>query len=329
MVAVPATDDVVIIAQGLRVFRSVDGGFTFDEEPLGVEGSWPSVVARGDRLFVAAGRWGDPNVVYLLRSHDGGVTFDPPIDVLVSADNQLIDPELLVLSSGDLFLFVTELVTDSKTFVVHALRSDDGGVSWHLISDPVVGPTGIAIEDPKAYERPGGELLLAYEYEIQDLAASRIEQVRSTDGGVTWGEPSVIWDDVAGSDNEPGGYQQVSPDELWFLASTDEDSIETYNNAVVKRKVSDDGGVTWNSKATLVAVPNQIIFGSTMLPSGLIGLATVRFYNEGPRTLFNYAVDPSVGAWFCGPVACLQTDSIRKHLGVVTRPAIGKDNVAR
>ena len=303
LVTVPATGDVVIVAQGLRVLRSVDGGFTFDEEPLGIAGSWPSVVADHERLLVAAGRWGDPNVVFLLNSDDGGVTFDPPLDVLVSSDTFLIDPELLVLSNGDLLIFVTEIVSDPETFVVHAFRSLDGGVTWQWLSDPVVGPAHLAIEDPKAHELPGGELLLAYEYEIQDLAASRIEQVRSVDGGLTWSAPSVIWDDVPGSDNEPGGYQRISADELWFLVSTDEDAVDTYTNAVVKRKVSSDGGITWHSKATLVGVPDQIVFGSAILPSGLVGLATVRFFTGGPRTLYLYAVDPNqAGPWFCGPL---------------------------
>jgi len=244
--------------------------------------------------------------VFVMRSVDVGQTFSSPVVAYSSTANRLVDPEVLVAQNGDVLLFVTEIVTDNGDpgyFAVRLLRSRDGGDSWLWLSDVVTGPPDVKIEDPKAIELPGGDLLLAYEYELGDLGASRIEQVRSRDSGLTWEPPTVMWDDVSGSDDEPGGYQFVAPGEIWFLASTDEDVVEGYTEAVVKRKVSDDGGLTWRDKLTLISVPDQIVFGSGMGPSGHLALATVRYYTTTPRTLAVYHVDPEVpGAWACAPL---------------------------
>ncbi len=328
------TGDLVVAGPGLRLFRSTDGGLRYSHRWLDVEGSWPSVVFQDGLLFLAAGRWGTPSEVFVLRSIDGGQTFMEPVVAYSSTTNLVVDPEVVVLQNGDVLLFVTEIATGKGGpgyFAVRLLRSTDGGDSWLLVSDVVTGPPDVKIEDPKAIELPGGDLLLAYEYEIEDLAASRIEQVRSRDSGLTWEPPTVIWDDVPGSDDEPGGYQQVAPGEIWFLASTDEDVVEGYTEAVVKRKVSIDGGITWRDKLTLISVPDQIVFGSSMKPSGHLALATVRYYTTTPRTLSVYHVDPEVpGAWACAPLVFVDGwdgGTINRWSGTAAGPARGKTGI--
>lgn len=303
----PLTGDVIVVAQGLRRFRSTDGGLTYSGAWLGVDGSWPSIAFRGHELLVAAGRWGEPNEIFLLQSSDGGDTFGEPRTVYTATPNRLIDPELLVLRDGRLLVFLTEIINppgELAVFTVRLFQSEDDGWTWQFVGDAVVAPPGLArIEDAKAVELANGDLLLAYEVELVDLGGSRIEQIRSDDGGITWDEPTVIWDDVAGSDNEPGGYVQVGPAELWFLASTDEDDVETYSDAVIKRKVSTDGGTRWRGKATLVDEHDQIVFGGAVTERGTLALASVRYYSTPPRSLFVYHVDPQLpGLWFCAPI---------------------------
>lgn len=303
----PDSGDLIVVAQGLRIFRSTDGGSSYSHAWLGIDGSWPSIAFRGGELFVAAGRWGEPNEVFLLYSADGGASFGAPRVVFTSSPNRLIDPELLVLRDGRLLLFLTEVyepIPDLVAFTVHMFRSSDDGWSWQQLPDPVASPLGtVRIEDAKALELEDGTVLLAYEYELEDQAASRIEQIRSLDGGSTWQAPTVIWDDVPGSDDEPGGYVPLGPDRIWFLASTDEDALDAYDAAVVKRKVSADGGLQWLSKATLVSDPDQIVYGGAVTASGTVVLATVRFHTGGPRRLFVYHVDPGVpGPWTCAPL---------------------------
>jgi hypothetical protein len=300
----PDTGDVIVVGQGLRIFHSADGGVIYSDRWIGTEGSWPSVAFRGSELFVAAGRSGEPNEIFLLQSIDGGASFAEPRAVHSSAANLVIDPELLVLRDGTLMVFATEIVSlesNVDAFVIHVFWSADDGWSWEQLPDAVVGPPAPpAIEDAKAIELANGDLLLAYEVEMVDLAASRIEQIRSRDGGLTWEDPTVIWEDVPGSDNEVGGYLQFGPDEIWILVSTDEDSVKTYANAVVKRKVSTDGGSSWGDKVTLVDELDQIVFGGAVTPWGMIMLATVRWWSTPPRVLYVYHVDPQVpGTWTC------------------------------
>jgi hypothetical protein len=300
----PDTGDVIVVGQGLQIFHSADGGVIYSDRQIGTEGSWPSIAFRGTDLFVVAGRWGTPNEIFLLHSLDGGASFAEPRTVYSSIPNQLIDPELLVLRNGRLVVFATEIFTPpggGAAFTIHVFQSDDDGWSWEQLPDAVVGPPAPpAIEDAKAIELANGDLLLAYEVEKVDLAASRIEQVRSRDGGLTWEDPTVIWEDVPGSDNEVGGYLQLGPDEIWILVSTDEDSVKTYANAVVRRKVSTDGGSSWGDKVTLVDELDQIVFGGAVTPWGMIMLATVRWWSTPPRVLYVYHVDPQVpGTWTC------------------------------
>ena len=300
------TGTVIVVAQGLRIFRSTDGGLSYSFDWLGVEGSWPTVAFRGPDLFIAAGRWGTPNEIFLLHSIDGGVSFAEPRTVYSSIPNQLIDPELLVLRDGTLMVFATEIFSrysESVAFVIHVFRSADDGWTWQPLPDAVIGPPAPpAIEDAKAVELPNHELLLAYEVEMVDLGESRLEQIRSRDSGSTWEQPTVLWQDVPGADNEPGGYLELAPDQLWFLASTDEDSLETYADAVVKRKVSADGGWSWEDKVTLVGELDQIVFGGAVTSAGMIALATVRQFSTPPRLLSVYHADPHApGIWVCAP----------------------------
>jgi len=302
----PGNRDVLVASAGLRLFHSADEGLSYSARWLGIEGLWPSISFRGRELFVAAGRWGSPNEIFLIHSDDGGETFGPARTVHSSLIRRLIDPELLLLADGGILVFLTEITSElgqPSVFTIGLFRSDDDGDSWQRLPDAVVGPDEIRIEDAKAVELENGDLLLAYEFEIEDLGSSRIEQVRSTDGGFTWDGPTILWDDVPLSDDEPGGYQWIGPGELWFVASTDEDSIESYTEAVVKRKVSTDHGLTWHSKTQLVDEPDQIVFGTASDYEGHVLLATVRHYTSTPRTLSIYHVDPeSPGVSVCRPL---------------------------
>jgi hypothetical protein len=307
----PVGGDVVVASAGLRIYLSIDGGASFWENPLPYDGSWPSVAFRDDELFLAAGRWGSPNEIFLLRSEDGGTTFELLSTIRESASNRMIDPEILVLSNGRMLVFLTEVFSNPVSlhdFVVRPFSSDDGGLTWFSLPAAVLGPRGIKIEDSKAVELGNGDILLAYEFEIEDLGESRIEQIRSVDQGQSWGPPTVLWNDVPLSDNEPGGYQLLQSGALWFLASTDEDVVEGYSDAVVKGKLSVDGGLTWGPAIQLVPEPDQIVYGSAVNAQGHLLLATVRHYQDPPRSLNVYHVDPDApGPRVCRPLVFVGT----------------------
>ena len=67
-------------------------------------------------------------------------------------------------------------------------------------------------------------------------------------------------------------------------------------------EISNDGGMTWRDKATLVDELDQIVFGGAVTDRGTLVLATVRSFSSPPRSLFVYHVDPALpGSWFCAP----------------------------
>ncbi len=298
---IPTTGDVLIVTDGLTIHRSTDHGRTFAAENPGIEGRWPSAVAHGADLLIAAGFWGSvESRIFVVRSPDGGRTFATPAVVAESFGARLVDPELLRFTDGRLLLFFTEVTGVS---IIHLVESIDGGLNWAPVSTPIIGPAGARIEDPKAIELGSGIALLGYELEFVEQGRSRLEQISSSDVGRTWNPPTILWGHVGEADVEPGGYLVTSTGELWFVASTDEDNVDVgriYANAVVKRRTSTDGGVIWSDPATLVPVPDQIIFGVTAIGDGLVGLATVRHYSDPPRVATFYRVpDTRPGEVLC------------------------------
>jgi hypothetical protein len=300
-VTIPATGDVLIVTDGLTIHRSTDHGRTFSTEDPAIEGRWPSVLAHGTDLLLAAGFWGSvESRIFVVRSPDGGQTFGTPAVVAESFGARLIDPELVRLADGRLLLFFTEITGVS---IIHLMESVDGGLSWSPVATPIIGPAGARVEDGKAIVLASGVVLFGYELEFVEQGRSRLEQIASADVGRTWSLPTVLWDHVGDADVEPGGYLVTSTGELWFVASTDEDNVDVgrvYANAIVKRRTSSDGGETWSDPATLVPVPDQIIFGVTAIGDGLVGLATVRHYSDPPRVATFYRVpDTRPGEVLC------------------------------
>ncbi len=300
-VTVPATGDVLIVTDGLTIHRSTDRGRTFSTEDPGIEGRWASAIADAAEVLIAAGVWGSVDSrIFVVRSPDGGQTFDLPVVVAESVGARLIDPELVRLADGRLLLFFTEVTAVS---IIHLMESVDGGLGWAPVATPIIGPVGARIEDGKAIQVASGVVRFGYELEFVEQGRSRLEQIASSDIGRTWSLPAVLWDHVGDADVEPGGYLVTSTGELWFVASTDEDNVDAgrvYANAIVKRRTSSDGGETWSDPAMLVPVPDQIIFGVTAIGDGLVGLATVRHYSDPPRVATFYRVpDTRPGEVLC------------------------------
>ncbi|MEM9598225.1 MAG: sialidase family protein [Acidobacteriota bacterium] len=272
---------------------------------LGPTSWWPALGVDGRRVLLAAGVVGkrgsraEPHKLVLLESNNLGETFDRP-RLIERSKRWLIDPELLKLRNGMWLLFFTEVNGEANsnraTYTVRLFASVDDGKSWKQRARPLRGPKGVNIEDAQAVEVEDGTVLLVYEHETKDRGASTLRQIRSTDRGKTWSKPTTVWDDVPGADVEPGGYLRFDDGELWLVASTDEDAVGgSYGRAVVKRKVSRDGGKTWGDKKTLIDLQDQIALQAFETPSGKVGLLTLRFYGdfeaESFRTLYRYHLD--------------------------------------
>ncbi len=299
------TDDgrVVLIGVGLGIMESTDGGLAFDSVAAKSDFRWPSIATDGSRVWAS---WieSEPSLRAVVASVGQGL--GGPVVVLTSR-GMLIDTELLPLGGGELLLFVTDVDgppnRNEATYTIRCLASNDGGLNWAPRSVAVAGPWGINIEDPRAFVRQDGAILLAFEWESVEGGASEIMIQRSGDGGRSWSSATVLWGGTVPADREPGGFARVRSD-LWFVASTDVEHPGTsYAGAEISMIRSSDGGTTWTDPRTLIREPDQISMGVAVVDGAVILPSLRRYHNARERFLALYRVDP-VGRW---PVGCVGT----------------------
>ncbi len=297
-----ATEDgrVILIGAGLGIMQSTDSGMTFASiaAPKGIR--WPSITADGRRVWVSwIERGGSPRALVASVGLGLGAR-----SVALASSKTLIDTEILALGEGRLLLFVTEVDgrpnSNKAAYTVQCLASADGGLSWEKRSRAVSGPLGVNIEDPRAVVAPDGAVLLAYEWESVEGAASEIMLQRSEDGGLSWSAASVLWGGANQADCEPGGFVRIGSD-LWFVASTDvEHPGMSYSGAEISMIRSTDSGTTWTRSRTLIRQPDEISMGGVLV-DGVVILPSIRRYSvDRERFLALFRVDP-IGRW---PVPC-------------------------
>lgn len=299
-----ATDDgrVILIGVGLGIMQSTDGAFTFAPvaAPPGLR--WPAITADGHRVWVS---WIEHNGTPRAIVASVGLGLGAPVVALTSS-KMLIDTELVALGGGRLLLFVTEVDgppnTNEATYTVGCLASDDGGLSWERRSSAVTGPWGANIEDSRAFVTADGAVLLAFEWELEEGGASEIMVQQSSNEGLSWSVPSVLWGGDAPVDREPGGFVSVGSD-LWFVASTDAENHGTsYSGAEIAMIRSSNSGATWTEPRTLIRELDQISMGGVCV-DGVVILPSIRRYHSArDRFLALYRVDP-IGRW---PVSCVR-----------------------
>ena len=147
-----------------------DGGY-------GMRGA--CLLANGDLLLPLSDI---PNyrIVFVVRSRDGGRSWDRPVDVARREGSEFEEPSLLQLPGGRLLL----LMRDNGTRHLHQCVSDDEGRSWSA-------PQRLAIEGypPHLLLLPDGRVLCTYGWRQPDYG---IRAVLSSDGGGTWDTERTI-----------------------------------------------------------------------------------------------------------------------------------------
>ncbi len=174
------------------------------------------------------------------RSADGGRTWTDELVVAEHPRLDLRDPNVALLADGALIVNYFEYDGDARSTTPDGLKvahSFDGGMTW---GEPVsVGVSSRTATSAPVVPLPNGEILLAY-YGSYGGAPSAFV-IRSSDGGMRWGQESIIGHGYA--DGKP--YQEPNLlllEDGRILASLRSDGgVPTIHTSVSK-----DMGKTWS-----------------------------------------------------------------------------------
>ncbi|MDQ4068872.1 MAG: cell wall-binding repeat-containing protein [Actinomycetota bacterium] len=263
----------------ILVARSTDGGRTFSPAVVAIQGSPESqpyyirpglgVEPRpdGDRIYISAwgvivtsggagGGGGDRRLVTTV-SHDGGLTWAPPVDAQAPGEAVREPTEPVVGSDGAVYVGWRNRDPAPAPNHIIVAKSVDQGATWaRSQAGEVTGP-GISNNGgfPRlAIDKRTNALYLVY----QGLNFGDLDIIfqRSTDGGQTWSPPTRVNDDARGN-----GAAQVAPhisvapngriDLVWFdrrggytFTGLDPDSR---GQGDIYYTSSSDGGLTFSA----------------------------------------------------------------------------------
>lgn len=274
-------------------------------------------------------------------STDGGKTFSTP---QLIGGNVLYDQgsRPVVGPDGTVYVFFegsTRLATLSSTYVV---KSTDGGVTW---SKPVaisplvdiVPPANTVFRVnsfPAAAVAPNGDLYAAWSTQMSDsggLCPSGTNNgchlaavfSKSTDGGITWSAPALIFPKLDSSTQTAIGYPVTQPDGSTLNAPTPR-RVDTFWPGVA---VSPSGRVYMSAYAADVVSPWQTCANTPPPPEGRINCLALGPYINNAR--LDYAVtDLNTGV---SNLVTTHPINTRYHfgggfIGDYTDIAVGSDN---
>ncbi len=192
------------------------------------------------------------------RSTDGGATWvDSLNQLLMAIDNNQSDPTMTTLDDGTMiccYLDYSPTAVDDSSFVIF-IRSTDKGVSW-TGPHPVTTDHGAWFEDKQfiAADRTGGPYNgNVYVGWARFPNPTRIMFARSTDGGITFGDTTIVG---PSQDHPPCGFTidagqftqpLVGADGAVYVFWSGNDLIPDQCSGyyAMKMSKSTDGGQTW------------------------------------------------------------------------------------
>lgn len=279
--------------------RSTDGGRTWgpyitvaEHNEDGGYGDPALIYDRktGDLLVISThgnGLWQkEPGQISLSRSHDGGLTWEKPVNLNpflkdLGANSMFASSGAgLQLKDGRLMFVLVTRKEGVGGFPCYAVYSDDGGRTWRHSRLPAT----LDGDESKVVQLSDGSLIMSIRNRYK---GSRIFS-RSTDRGATWSEPYAVADlrDPA-CNGDILHYTLGGRDVL--LQSLPDSPDQRQNIAIYASK---DNGKTWPRKYRVVNGP-AAYSAMTILPNGNIGILSEeaahnadQYHSQGYRIWF-------------------------------------------
>jgi hypothetical protein len=170
----------------IKLMRSSDGGFTWGTKTLvyssGSAERRPSILPYTRDVILCSFQSG--TVIRMMTSTDGGTTWGSLITISSGVGTHSA-PHMIRLANGDILCAYTRL--SAGTYYIDVVRSTDGGSSWG--SNINVTSETHGIDYSWLFEAEDGTILCSYSDPTQN--AHKI--TRSSDNGVTWDTPTVLF----------------------------------------------------------------------------------------------------------------------------------------
>jgi|GEM_PF-435070 Ca2+-binding EF-hand superfamily protein len=203
-----------------------------------------AMLEDGKTIFATYPKGHGGGQIVLKRSDDGGLTWGERLEV----------PESWSTSKEVPTLFRTIDSEGNKRFILHSglypIRqavSEDDGATWSEL-EPIGDYGGIVASGCMLQCKDGSYIAMFHDdgrfigdkFRSGDENKFNVFQIRSTDGGLTWGDPIVIATHEKADLCEPGIIR--SPDGKQLLVLLRENSRQ-FNSFFI---TSDDEGITWS-----------------------------------------------------------------------------------
>lgn len=273
-------------ANGGNYARASDPWVSF-----GPDGTAYAIALSFDGAVLMAG---SDSAMLVSRSSDGGLTWGAPITLIHDGANFLDDKESITADPNDArFVYaVWDRLSTMTTGPSYFTRSTDGGQSWETaraIYDPgtdnqtlgnviVVLPNGILVDVFAHLSGPNGGPF-----------TSILEDVRSTDNGVTWSPPFKIADylGVGAKDPDTATLVRDSTAVPQIAVAPNGDLYVVWQDARfsagsrdgIALSTSNDGGMTWAAPVQINGNHSTIAFIPTIhiRNDGMIGVTYFDF----------------------------------------------------
>ncbi len=273
LATLPLTSALADDADGMTIYGNTTDDQCFYERVVQLPNG--DLLATWQREFPITTNWTGMKSFYFYKSSDQGKTWSyvselDPSNYAGLSRNKMGMPGMFVLTqslgnlSAGTVLFATSDWDVNATYCIHIWKSTDNGATWTLHSNLAARGGSQSVWEPEFAISSTGQLVCYYSDERQAGYDQCIALETSSDGGVTWGNYTIIAgeydaDWVRGVDPSlwrPGmpRVRQLS-NGTYFMAY---ENIAGGHGGIISCRTSSDG-INWGSITTL---------GNTVAASG-------------------------------------------------------------